>query len=446
MKRKSSLYLFLLLSTISSATVQSMNDMNIDFFKKGLLYSFSTKKNDYADYNEDQGEVFSKVRDIDKYRKNNNEVFNKRKILCRLKQLLSMCPEKHKTRNGILYYLARINYIHYEKTNEDSFISACIVNLTSLSPLESDIGKKQKVDNYIKELNTLLLNIKETKLEQQQTFLPQQTLGKKRKKEERSSWKRNTKKCKKIQFTLVTIEKLINENRQQEVLQIIDDEYDSMIDSVDYYCRSLLHYITTPFLVNVFLNMGANINVQDIYGNTPLHEAVLKKNKSMVTELLRLGADTRIANSQGNTPLDIAKSPDYNDIFFLIIGHNFRCALQPNNKLEHYNACNFFRELLDMGYNINNQDFNGDTFLHQAVCDNNIPMVTELLNLGANTSILNSRLETPLDIAKLQENKSLFNLIIRYNTNRFLTRGIDYKREYRELLKKSRKKLRQSFL
>ena len=63
-------------------------------------------------------------------------------------------------------------------------------------------------------------------------------------------------------------------------------------------------------LIKVLLEMGADINIQDIFGKTPLLLALGTydfKDDSIIRFLLEMGANTNIPTRNGITPKDIAK-------------------------------------------------------------------------------------------------------------------------------------------
>ncbi|MEO0964692.1 MAG: ankyrin repeat domain-containing protein [Planctomycetota bacterium] len=55
-------------------------------------------------------------------------------------------------------------------------------------------------------------------------------------------------------------------------------------------------------LVTKLLDAGANINPQDVNGNTPLHYAILGQHTSTANLLIQRGADVTITNARGRTP------------------------------------------------------------------------------------------------------------------------------------------------
>jgi hypothetical protein len=77
---------------------------------------------------------------------------------------------------------------------------------------------------------------------------------------------------------------------------------------------SLLHVLakgkyTGTDKLNYYLVMskGANINLQNDYGNTPCHEAASNGNIDFIRYAIKKNANLKIKNIQGKTPLDLAK-------------------------------------------------------------------------------------------------------------------------------------------
>ncbi|WP_417336537.1 ankyrin repeat domain-containing protein [Halobacteriovorax marinus] len=66
--------------------------------------------------------------------------------------------------------------------------------------------------------------------------------------------------------------------------------------------------------LKVLLSFKANINTQDLEGNTALHYAASEGFKSIVSELLRENATKTIKNQQGNSPLELARENNFKEI------------------------------------------------------------------------------------------------------------------------------------
>lgn len=65
-----------------------------------------------------------------------------------------------------------------------------------------------------------------------------------------------------------------------------------------------------PFLANLYLKMGADINLTNNLGESPLMHAVATENIQLVDYLIEKGADLNIINKSGKTVFDIAKETD----------------------------------------------------------------------------------------------------------------------------------------
>jgi ankyrin repeat protein len=107
---------------------------------------------------------------------------------------------------------------------------------------------------------------------------------------------------------------------------------DYMIPDADW---SLLHLATELFrddssLIRLLVSNGANINIRDFRGMTPLHIAVdveadgawqnrEQPTASLTRLLLELGADATITDSKGRTPLDLARSYEHQEAIQALI-------------------------------------------------------------------------------------------------------------------------------
>jgi len=137
----------------------------------------------------------------------------------------------------------------------------------------------------------------------------------------------------------------------------------------------------------LLLDMGADINERDSYGETALLEAVSNNHLSCVKVLIERGADTTISTTQGESVLHRAA--------WRSIGGDM------------------MEFLLEYGVGtrglVNMEDTNGDTPLHD--CSRNSHITLEhaeaLLQAGASLTIKNKAGETPYRCARDQRRKEL---------------------------------------
>ena len=130
-------------------------------------------------------------------------------------------------------------------------------------------------------------------------------------------------------------------------------------------------------LVTFLLEHGANMDLQDRYGNTALYYAV--DSFHILSCLIRNGADVNRHTNDNCTPL-------------------MKASLNRN-----MNAVAF---LVKHGANMDQQDKNGETALHYAVNGNSSEVLYKLLSLGA-SQVHNSRGLTPLLLASNKCNISI---------------------------------------
>jgi ankyrin repeat protein len=64
------------------------------------------------------------------------------------------------------------------------------------------------------------------------------------------------------------------------------------------------------------IDAGANINIKDDKGQTPLHKACISENQEMVKLLIQKGADLEIKDNDGDTALLIASL--FNDLSIVV--------------------------------------------------------------------------------------------------------------------------------
>ena len=84
---------------------------------------------------------------------------------------------------------------------------------------------------------------------------------------------------------------------------------------------SLLHYAAALGLDNIvsyLLEQGADVNIQDSTGQTPLHKAVTQNNIVVLYALLNAGANVDLEDNHGNDPIDIATEDD-KDVYVALL-------------------------------------------------------------------------------------------------------------------------------
>ncbi len=130
-------------------------------------------------------------------------------------------------------------------------------------------------------------------------------------------------------------------------------------------------------LMGILGSRGFSINNTDNYGNTPLHIAVMSREREYVRALVSHGADPNIMNDIELTPLHLAA--------FL-------------------NDSETARDLLGKGAEVDIKGNSGYTPLHIASMMNNIEVVRDLVNVGAKPGIRTDQKLNPLQIAGIQDN------------------------------------------
>ena len=194
-----------------------------------------------------------------------------------------------------------------------------------------------------------------------------------------------------------------------------------------------------PGIIEVLLKNGANVNVDNENGWTPLLEAVSQNDFATVKSLVNYGANVSAINNEGWTPLMQASKKGNLEILRFLLSNNadvnalnnydqtalmiatekgypyiVKALLEKGAKVniidnEEETALSIAARggdsyivdlLVKAGAHINYQNSNGCTPLIIATLNNNLASVKELLFAGAKTDIKDKEEKTALDYAK----------------------------------------------
>lgn len=193
-----------------------------------------------------------------------------------------------------------------------------------------------------------------------------------------------------------------------------------------------LHYASrfrSPEQVKFWIDMGANVNIQDENGMTPLICAIMGENIENLRILIDKGADVNL-RSENDTPLgrayynyllsffdnSVEKKAESQSIsksmmeLLIKAGADVNAKKRDNKTLLHtvvrddrghteWDTTEEIIELLiEKGADINARDSDGDTPLHIAAMEGNVNMCGFLVRHGANQNIRNNRGELPYEI------------------------------------------------
>ena len=138
-------------------------------------------------------------------------------------------------------------------------------------------------------------------------------------------------------------------------------------------------------IIEVLIILGIDVNIKDIYGNTPLCVAAHNGHLNIVQFLVDKGADINIKSNQGFAPLYVA-------------AHN-----------GHLNIVQF---LVDKGADINIKSNQGFAPLYVAAHNGHLNIVQFLVDRGAITTFINNTNgKTALDIAREQNHTDIIRLL-----------------------------------
>ncbi len=163
------------------------------------------------------------------------------------------------------------------------------------------------------------------------------------------------------------------------------------------------------------------INKQDQEGNTPLHHAVIKGDKELISELVDQGAVINIKNRLGNTPLHMAiKEGKLSIAKYLIDLHADADCINYHKETPLHFAARFNKDdlmvmLLNNGATLEAIDENGHSPLHICALSGSDKAARILMDAGAEVNKASNNGVTPIHIAAQKGFPELVNKLLEYH-------------------------------
>lgn len=178
------------------------------------------------------------------------------------------------------------------------------------------------------------------------------------------------------------------------------------VDMVDDKQKSLLHHAVVGSAMDVIeylLNLDANVNFVDRYGETPLFDAARKGKVKIAKRLIQQFAQINVPNRMGELPIHLAAFKGDIDMIKLLV----ESGAYLNKKTEddrfpiHYAVLGGQYEVLDYLLKESKQSYflkddHGNTLLHYGTRTNNVILIDKLLHQNLNPNALNDQFETPI--------------------------------------------------
>lgn len=176
-------------------------------------------------------------------------------------------------------------------------------------------------------------------------------------------------------------------------------------------------------LVKLLITRGANLNIQNRDGTTPLMFATTSENTATMKLLLEAGADVTLKHNSGQTALNIARDLQFAEGVALLEGP---IQVSPpvvapppprdiNKELlraARRGEVDKVKQLLDEGADVNSKDDRGLSAIMYAVASEVFGVVKELITRGADITVADDNGATPLHLAAYSSEIEILKLII----------------------------------
>jgi ankyrin repeat protein len=187
----------------------------------------------------------------------------------------------------------------------------------------------------------------------------------------------------------------------------------------DCYKRIVLHYAVDSgdenmvrYVLFAYLKTGADVNVSDAFGGTPLHNAVVSGNIGIINTLIQYCVDINANNRGGVTLLHCAKNTDVIECLVSYGANVNAVTFSGETPLHFAGNAGVVECLVSLGANVNVFDAGGVTPLHLAVQGGYGDIVRYLVFCGANVNAATKKRKTPLYMAVRQRKEAVVNFLM----------------------------------
>ena len=194
-------------------------------------------------------------------------------------------------------------------------------------------------------------------------------------------------------------------------------------------------------ILQQFVSSGADVNKPNTLGRTPLHRVMMSENIGNRLHVCKIlldgGANTNLQDEFGLTPIFWSRTVKQvsllcdtgaADVTHIdTFGRNALMNLTIPRTLETVEA------LAVRGCSVNSVDRNGSTSLHYAVWMNDINMVEQLLIVGGDFSFADEDNRTPLMLSEVLGYSKIYEILERHNLN-ICTKDVTGQKEHVEIV------------
>lgn len=177
--------------------------------------------------------------------------------------------------------------------------------------------------------------------------------------------------------------------------------------------HNLAFSVKNPKIITYFTNKGLNVNLTDDKGNTPFMNASFMNNKEVLEILSKGLKNINQQNKDGHSALTIAIRRNKPEIVEYLLKKGANISVKDNKKQSlAYHLVDAFRGnindfkkkatlLTEKGLSLNEKLKSDNTLLHNAVKNEKLELVKELINLKLDVNAKNNENVTPLHLASM---------------------------------------------